>query len=114
MSRAHHVEPPPLAPSHPRVVPPAVTVRHAPEPPSRAVSAARSPTPSPNLNQPRPCAGIALSAKMLMRIKSLMRIVILVRVLLNVDLVPDIDAANELVGVADHREVRRLTRERCA
>jgi hypothetical protein len=51
---------------------------------------------------------------MLMRIKSLMRIVILVRVLLNVDLVPDIDAANELVGVADHREVRRLTRERCA
>ena len=38
---------------------------------------------------------------MLMRIKSLMRIVILVRVLLGVDLVSDIDAANELVGIAD-------------
>ena len=67
-----------------------------------------------NLNQSRASAGIALSAKMLMRIKSLMRIVILVRVLLEVDLVSDVDAANELVGVADHREVRRLTRERCA
>ena len=69
-----------------------------------------------NLNQSRASAGIALSAKMLMRIKSLMRIVILVRVLLDVDLVSD--ATTELVGVADQlaadREVRRLTRERCA
>ena len=52
--------------------------------------------------KPKPkFTGIALSAKMLMRIKSLMRIVILARVLLDVDLVSDIDAATELVGVAD-------------